>query len=92
LSFTSGSINGVGTLSVNTGFDWSSGSMGGGGVTRLNGSSRFLTTSAKTLTRTLEIAGTTRTTSGTSNLQLQDGGRLSVLASGEFEIAGGTGF
>uniref|UniRef100_UPI0035B19B1B two-partner secretion domain-containing protein n=1 Tax=Methyloversatilis sp. TaxID=2569862 RepID=UPI0035B19B1B len=92
LSFTSGSINGVGTLSVNTGFDWNSGSMGGSGVTRLNGSSRFLTTSAKTLTRTLEIAGTARTTSGTSNLQLQDGGRLSVLASGEFEIAGGTGF
>ncbi len=92
LSFTSGSINGVGTLSVNTGFDWSSGSMGGSGVTRLNGSSRFLTTSAKTLTRTLEIAGTARTTSATSALQIQDGGRLSVLASGEFEIAGGTGF
>ncbi|WP_029143862.1 filamentous hemagglutinin N-terminal domain-containing protein [Methyloversatilis discipulorum] len=92
LSFTSGSINGVGTLSVNTGFDWSSGSMGGGGVTRLNGSSRFLTTSAKTLTRTLEIAGTARTTSATSALQIQDGGRVSVLASGEFEIAGGTGF
>ncbi|WP_341930299.1 filamentous hemagglutinin N-terminal domain-containing protein [Methyloversatilis discipulorum] len=92
LSFTSGSINGVGTLSVNTGFDWSSGSMGGGGVTRLNGSSRFLTTSAKTLTRTLEIAGTARTTSATSALQIQDGGRLSVLASGEFEIVGGTGF
>ncbi|MDY0055154.1 MAG: filamentous hemagglutinin N-terminal domain-containing protein, partial [Methyloversatilis sp.] len=91
LSFTSGSINGVGTLSVNTGFDWSNGSMGGSGITRLNGSSRFLTTSAKTLTRTLEIAGTARTTSGT-RLNIQDGGRLSVLASGEFEIVGGTDF
>ncbi|MBC7206635.1 MAG: hypothetical protein H5U27_08960, partial [Methyloversatilis sp.] len=92
LSFTSGSINGVGTLSVNTGFDWSSGTMSGNGITRLNGSSRFLTTSAKTLSRTLEIAGTARTTSGTSNLQIEDGGRVSVLASGEFEIVGGTGF
>ncbi|WP_430435275.1 filamentous hemagglutinin N-terminal domain-containing protein [Methyloversatilis sp.] len=92
LSFTSGFINGVGTLSVNTGFDWSSGTMGGSGITRLNGSSRFLTTSAKTMSRTLEIAGTTRTTSGTSGLQIQDGGRLSVLASGEFEVVGGTGF
>ncbi|MBL8467975.1 two-partner secretion domain-containing protein, partial [Methyloversatilis discipulorum] len=92
LSFTSGAINGVGTLSVNTGFDWSSGTMSGGGTTRLNGSSRFLTTSGKTMSRTLEIAGTARTTSGTSGLQIQDGGRLSVLATGEFEVVGGTGF
>ncbi|AOF82424.1 hypothetical protein BSY238_2488 [Methyloversatilis sp. RAC08] len=90
LRFTSGTISGIGRLTVNAGFDWSAGTQSGLGVTRLNGESRILSGGTKALNRTLEISGSTRVDTPSGTVQIQDSGRLSVLDTGQLEIVGGS--
>ncbi|MDP3874590.1 MAG: filamentous hemagglutinin N-terminal domain-containing protein, partial [Methyloversatilis sp.] len=98
LRFTSGTISGIGRLTVNAGFDWSAGTQSGLGVTRLNGESRILSGSTKTLSRTLEVGGRLTASNSSGALQFSGDGRISVLSSGEFVLnnvadinAGGNG-
>jgi filamentous hemagglutinin family protein len=89
LFLSSGTINGTGSLTVNSGFDWTTGTMSGTGTTRLNGEGRILSGSTKALSRTLEIGGRTTATNASGTLQIQQGGVVSVLSSGEFVMDGG---
>ncbi|OYW31818.1 MAG: hypothetical protein B7Z51_04620, partial [Methyloversatilis sp. 12-65-5] len=98
LRFTSGTISGIGRLTVNAGFDWSAGTQSGLGVTRLNGESRILSGSTKTLSRTLEVGSRLTASNSSGPVAFQGDGRISVLASGEFVLnnvadinAGGNG-
>ncbi|MBU0858155.1 MAG: filamentous hemagglutinin N-terminal domain-containing protein, partial [Gammaproteobacteria bacterium] len=90
LLLSSGTINGTGTLTVNSAFDWSTGSVSGNGTLRLAAEARVLSGSTKELSRTLEVAGRLSTRNQSGTLKIQDGGRISVLASGEFAVDGGS--
>jgi hypothetical protein len=98
LRFTSGTISGVGRLTVNADFDWSAGTQSGLGVTRLNGESRILSGTIKTLSRTLEVGARLTASNSSGAVAFSGDGRISVLSSGEFVLndvadinAGGNG-
>ena len=93
-ALTAGTLNGTGTLTVTSGFDWTGGTMSGTGTTRLDTSVTLTGSGTRTLDRTLEIAAG-RTLDIDDNVLIQrstsSGGTGGIVALGAVRKAGGTG-